>query len=323
MELRQLRYFLAIARCKSFSRASVELRIAQPALSSQIAALEAELETQLFLRHSRGVGLTEAGRALAPKASDILAMLDGVSAEIRALGKISAIELKLGLPTTMTGIFSIPLLDIFSETHPEIVLHIVEGMTGHLDKWVEQDDIDVAILYDRSASGRPTFSRLGSERLVLVGRNIGQFGGRNQIQFQDIANLRLIHTTRAHQLRRMLDNYSLEMKAPLSFAAEIDSLTQIRTLLYSTRSYTILPESIVLEWGSTNIDFWPIVGPELRLKYHIVQSTKFERHAKSIEVLDIITSVARSLIAEGKWLGATLEERDESHSKILLDTRVR
>lgn len=73
MELRQLRYFLAIARCRSFSRASVELRIAQPALSSQIAALEAELETQLFLRHSRGVELTEAGRALAPKAGEILA----------------------------------------------------------------------------------------------------------------------------------------------------------------------------------------------------------------------------------------------------------
>jgi LysR family nitrogen assimilation transcriptional regulator len=58
MDVRRLRYFVAIARGKSFSRAASELRIAQPALSSQIAALEAELETQLFLRHSRGVELT-------------------------------------------------------------------------------------------------------------------------------------------------------------------------------------------------------------------------------------------------------------------------
>lgn len=322
MELRQLRYFLAIARCRSFSRASVELRIAQPALSSQIAALEAELETQLFLRHSRGVELTEAGRALAPKAGEILAMLDEVSAGIKALGKVSTIEIKLGLPTTMTGIVSIPLMDVFSETHPEIVLHIVEGMTGHLDKWVEQDDIDVAILYDRSAAGRPTFSQLGWERLGLIGRDAGQFDGRAGVGFRDLASLRLIHTTRAHQLRRMLDNYAMETKTPLSLAAEIDSLAQIRTLLYSTNGYTILPESIMLEWGTSDMSFWPIIGPELSLQHHIIRSAKFERQAKSDEVLNIITSVARGLIDQGRWPGATLE-RDENLSKILLDTVVR
>src|SRR5690606_863462 len=106
-ELRQLKYFLTIARCGSFSRASAELHIAQPALSSQIAALEAEFDAQLFIRHSRGVELTEVGRARAQRVEPILDDLHAVREEVRTFGKVPTYAIRLGLPTTVTGVVTI------------------------------------------------------------------------------------------------------------------------------------------------------------------------------------------------------------------------
>jgi LysR family transcriptional regulator, nitrogen assimilation regulatory protein len=319
MDVRRLRYFLAIARAKSFSRAASQLRIAQPALSSQIAALEAELETQLFLRHSRGVELTEAGRVLLPRADDILHRIEQAAQEIRALGKLTTFEVRIGLPTTMTGIIAIPLMDAFSATHPEIVLHIVEGMTGHLEKWMEQDDIDIAILYDKPASGRTTFASIGYERLVLIGRDTGVFTGRDTVTFQDLANLPLIHTTRAHQLRRMIDNYCMEMRVPLNLLAEIDSLAQIRTLLSSAGGYTILPESISHDWRIPELRSWPFVRPELNIRHHLIHSPRYLHFAKAKIVLEVIVEVATQLIESGQWLGATLHAKDSADAKTLAD----
>lgn len=319
MDVRQIRYFVAIARSKSFSRASVELRIAQPALSSQIAALEAELETQLFLRHSRGVELTEAGRALLPRAEEIIGKVEDAVSAIRALGKQTTFEIRLGVPTTMTGIVAIPLMDAFSASHPEIVLHIVEGMTGHLEKWLEQDDIDIAFLYDRAANGKPSFASIGRERLVLIGRDCDAFGDRHSLSFQDLVNLPLIHTTRAHQLRRMIDNYCMEMRVPLNLLAEIDSLAQIRTLLFASGGYSILPESICRDWRSPELRAWRIIGPELNIKHHLVHAPRFSRHVKADAVLEVIVEVTRDLIASGRWLGAALDEDDGTDARTLVD----
>ena len=76
--LRQLRYFVEIANSRSFSRAAEHLSIAQPALSQNIAALEAELGAVLFKRHARGIALSEAGQLLLTQALDLLARTDSL-----------------------------------------------------------------------------------------------------------------------------------------------------------------------------------------------------------------------------------------------------
>ena len=83
-DLKQLRTFVEIANCGSLSKASERLRIAQPAVTRQVHLLEAELQTQLFERHSRGVDLTENGRSFLSRARSILRKAERTRDEFRA-----------------------------------------------------------------------------------------------------------------------------------------------------------------------------------------------------------------------------------------------
>lgn len=320
MDIKQLRYFVSIARHGSFSRASEHLRIAQPALSSQIAALEAQLKTQLLVRHSRGIVLTESGRILLPLANDIIERVEEAAHAVQAVGKAATFAVRFGLPTTMTGVVTMTLIDAFARRHPDIVLHIVEGMTGHLQKWLDQNDIDGAILYGKSASFRGRVSSIGRERLVVIGREAGPFGDRVAVSFAELANLPLVHTTRDHQLRRMIENYSADAQVPLSFTAEIDSLAQIRERLLSVSGYTILPESMSLDWQRHGLKSWAIVKPELKVEHHLMCSSRFARHVKAGLVLDLVTDVTRGLISSGRWPGAALGSDDSADALILAES---
>lgn len=308
MEIRQLRYFLSIARCGSFSRASAELNIAQPALSSQIAALEAEFEAQLFVRHSRGVELTEAGRVLALRVEPVLVDLDAVREEIRSFGKVTTFAIRLGLPTTVTGVVTIPLISALAERHPEVVLHIVEGLSGHLEKWLKQGDIDIAFLFDKGGTGSIEF---GTENLVLIGRPSADLGSGKTVEFRDVADLPFVHTTRAHQLRRMIDNYSMELRTPLNIVSEIDSLAQIKAFVFNTYAYTVMPEAIARQWKNSEISYWRFTDPRLVIWHHAIPSAKFQRYPRSDAVLETISTVVRGLIVSGEWPGTTLGSSED------------
>lgn len=306
MYFRRLRYFEAVARCGSFSRASSELHVAQPALSSQIAELEGDLGVQLFTRHSRGVVLTEAGQALLPRAEQLLGLIESVRAEMLAFRSIPHGEVRLGLPTTITGVLALPLLAAFSERLPGVTLQVVEGMTGHLQKWLEQGDIDTAILF-RPPLLQPQLAPVGTEGLVLIGPEDGELAGRDEVSFSEVARLPLIHTTRAHQLRQMLDERSRALRVPLNLAAEIDSLAQIKAMVFQSRGYTVLPQtSIGDDWVSGTVRSWAISDPGLRIRLYVVASGEARQRPQIRAAAKMVEDVVRDLIRDGIWTGASL-----------------
>jgi LysR family nitrogen assimilation transcriptional regulator len=101
MDLRQLKYFLAIADAGSFSKASQKLFVAQLSLSQQIANLEFELKTKLLLRSPQGITPTTAGSVLYRHARQILRQVDQIGADIRKDSGSEVGPVALGLPTTM------------------------------------------------------------------------------------------------------------------------------------------------------------------------------------------------------------------------------
>ena len=147
MELRHLRYFMAVAEELNFSRAAEKLHIAQPPLSQQIRDLEAEIGVRLFDRTKRRVKLTAAGQVFVDKIQQVLGQIEqAVEAAQRASrGEIG--RLSLGFNSSATYSVLPTLLSAFRERCPEVVLDLHELTTQQQILHLQQQQIDAGILY--------------------------------------------------------------------------------------------------------------------------------------------------------------------------------
>jgi DNA-binding transcriptional LysR family regulator len=170
MELRHLRYFVAIAEEKSFTRAAERLWIAQPGLSTQIRRLEAELGVRLFVRHTRGVELTDAGQIFLERARATLAAAEEARATGRDLESGLVGTVRLGIATGSRWHLVSTLLDAFGEDHPDVEVTVLESYGGTLVRDLRDGRLDA--LFAPAVFGSAELSRveLGREPwAVLVG----------------------------------------------------------------------------------------------------------------------------------------------------------
>ncbi len=145
MEFRQLRYAVAIARKLSFTRAADTLAVAQPALSQQIATLEAELGVRIFDRTNRRVALTDAGRAFVARAERILGDLDSAVEEMTAYAGGLRGRIVVGTYQSFAEYTLPKLLGRFHAGHPRIEVALREGMADDLLAGLRDSSIDVFI----------------------------------------------------------------------------------------------------------------------------------------------------------------------------------
>jgi LysR family transcriptional activator of glutamate synthase operon len=146
MDLRHLTYFVAVAERLHFSRAAEDLGIPQPAISQQIKALERELNVQLFDRTGKRVSLTDAGRALLPHARQILAAVAAAENEIRERSSLARGTASLGAPPTVSVHLLPNQLTEFKRRYPGLEVTLREAGTEILLKWVEEGQLDLAIV---------------------------------------------------------------------------------------------------------------------------------------------------------------------------------
>jgi DNA-binding transcriptional LysR family regulator len=146
MELRHLRYFSAVAEDLNFTRAAARLRVAQPALSRQIRALEEELEAPLFERMRSGVRLTQAGRAFFPRARAILAAADEACNEARTAGGLIAGRLAIGYPSGLHLNRLAPVIAAFRRAHPRVETDFVHGLPPEQMKALREGVIDIGFV---------------------------------------------------------------------------------------------------------------------------------------------------------------------------------
>jgi DNA-binding transcriptional LysR family regulator len=152
----QLTAFLAVIRGGSVTAAADELVVTQPSVSSAVAALSRELGCELFERAGRGIRLTDAGRAFAPYAEDVLGLLDKGRTAAREAAEVAALRLDIAAVTTAAESFVPSMMRAFSEQHPEIDLTLVVGNRQEVLDHVVSHAADVAI------TGKPP----GDDRLL-------------------------------------------------------------------------------------------------------------------------------------------------------------
>jgi DNA-binding transcriptional LysR family regulator len=147
MELRHLRYFVAVAEEGHITRAAERLGMQQPPLSQQIKAIEGELGVQLFRRKPRGVELTDAGRALLGDARDILGRLDRALETTRRTARGEEGRISVGVSLTSTFHPFVPqVIRAFRDAYPHVFLNLQEGRNADLIQQLQGERIDVAFV---------------------------------------------------------------------------------------------------------------------------------------------------------------------------------
>jgi DNA-binding transcriptional LysR family regulator len=147
MELRHLRYFVAVAEELSFNRAAQRLRISQPPLSNQIKQLEEELGVQLFERSSRGVRMTEAGEALLDEARRIFVQLEQTTRVVQRVGHGEVGRLTLGFVPSASNEMLLSILRTFRHRYPEVELFLREMRPDRVVQRLHDQQIDAGFLY--------------------------------------------------------------------------------------------------------------------------------------------------------------------------------
>lgn len=240
MDVRHLRYFLAIARCGSFSRAALELNVAQPALSHHVANLEAELGVRLLNRSKRGVVATECGTALMGHAEIILRQMAHAIHDVQELSEQPSGSVTVGLPSSLAMEMTLPLLREAEQSHPAIVLRIVENHSGYLADLVLNGQVDIALIFEVEEPTLFEIQPVLTEQLYLITAPDGPFAGRDRARLAELSDLPLITTTAQHGLRRLIETRLQTHGLSANFRMELDSLQAIKRLVANGYAHSVL-----------------------------------------------------------------------------------
>ncbi|MBO8140792.1 MAG: LysR family transcriptional regulator [Firmicutes bacterium] len=248
MELRQLRYFLALAQHLHFARAAESLHIAQPSLSQQIRALEDELGVTLFERSKRHVALTADGEALLPYARQMVALAEDARAELAERGRLRRGRVRLGTTPTLGGHLLPRLISGFFELYPGLELTITEDGSDRLARGLEEGRLDLALLVEEPHGSVIGLEPLFEEPIVAVLPGGHPLAGQEAIRLEDLRHDGFILCREGYHLRSLtLDACRRAGFTPRVAVSGTDVDTALR-FVQSGLGVALVPEMAAADW---------------------------------------------------------------------------
>jgi LysR family transcriptional activator of glutamate synthase operon len=265
MELRQLRYLVALAEELNFTRAAANEHVAQPALSQQIRRLEDEVGLALVERTTRHATLTAAGELLVVRARRVLAELEAAGTELEALRGIDTGHVTIGAMHTMGPVDLSLALALFHRRHPNVGLTVCEQSSEEMAEMLRVDELDLAFLSvtERVESHGLGLHQLVSEALVVLLPLDHPLSGRQQVRMADLVNERFISFRSGARLRELLFAAGRQAGFEPRVTLESNESQRIRRLVARGLGVAILPRSDA-EGPGADVAVAPLVKPSLR-----------------------------------------------------------
>lgn len=314
MELRQLRYFVRVLELGSISRAALDLDLVQSALSQQISRLESELSTRLLQRSSKGVVATEAGMAFFREAQLTLRHADQAMRAAQLARLTGAVS--VGLAPTTAAVLGLPLMRAMRARYPDVRLHMVEGMSGHLTTMLNSRQLDLTVLFDTHAARRWSVLPLLEEKLFLIQAAACAEQGlsttvpirRQRTRMTDLKDLPLVLPTGTHGLRSTLDAAFTRAKFKPNLVAEIDSLAMLMDAVEAGLGSTVQPWAALARLTDANTRFtWSeIADTQVRRVNAICSLSDDELSPAALAARVVLADCARELVTSRRWIGAQL-----------------
>jgi LysR family transcriptional regulator, transcription activator of glutamate synthase operon len=245
MELRQLRYLVALAEELNFTRAAANEHVAQPALSQQIRRLEEEVGLALVERTTRHVALTDAGQLLVVRARRVLSELEAAGTELEAVRGMRTGHVTIGAMHTMGPVdLSLPLAR-FHDRHPDVGLTVREYSSGEMAEMLRIDELDLAFLSvtERVEAHGLGLHQLVSEELVVLLPPDHRLSGRRQVRMAELADEQFISFREGARLRELLFGAGRQAGFEPRVMLESNESRRVRRLVSRGLGVAILPRS--------------------------------------------------------------------------------
>ena len=307
MELRQLRYFVRVVELGSMSRAAMELNMVQSALSQQISRLEGELSTRLLQRSSKGTTPTEAGLAFFHEAQLTLRHAEQ-AIHAAQLARLSG-AVSIGLSPTIASVLGLPLMQAMRQRYPEVRLHMVSALSGHLTSLLNARQLDLAILFDAQSARRWSVQPLLEEKLYLIQSKRSPVCPHTATTtMAQMGGVPLILPSGSHGLRNAIVTAFAHAGLPLNMALEIDGLPLLMEAVMAGMGATVQPWSAVKLHHATLGEFlWSeIVDGQVRRPAMLCGLSEDELSPAALAARVVLRDCAEQLVTSGTWAGATL-----------------
>ncbi|KOU74122.1 MULTISPECIES: transcriptional regulator CynR [Streptomyces] len=246
LELRHLRYLIAVAEHGSFTRAAEALRISQPTLSQQVKQLERAVGAQLLDRTGRAVRLTDAGATYVHHARGALRDLAAAERAVKDLADLSRGHLRLALTPTFTAYLVGPLVAGLHEAHPGVTLELLEMPQDDIEAGLLADHHDLGLAFDRPHLPGITATPLYTETLGLVvaAEDDGPDPGTGPLPVRALAARRLALLSGDFATRGHVDDYLATHGVRPHIAVEANSVQALTEIVRRTSLATVLPDAV-------------------------------------------------------------------------------
>ena len=243
MELRHLRYFVAVAEAGSLTEAAErKLHTAQPSLSRQIRDLENEVGAQLLIRNPRGIELTAAGKAFLDHTRLALIQVDAAGEAARRAAKPSKPMFAVGFLTGQEIDWLPEVMRVLRDELPKIEVTVSsQSLSRDLGDALMRGKLDVAFLRAEMKAADLIYKVVTREPLVVVLPSDHRLASREVIDPKEIAGERLLSPSAAPVLRAVIDDYLKRCGIDTTPELEADNLAMTMSLIASTRSVALLP----------------------------------------------------------------------------------
>lgn len=317
MDLKQLDYFVRVAELGSFTRASIALNIAQPALSRQIRLLEVELRQNLLIRNGRGALPTEAGNLLLKHGRGILHQVEVAREELGAVRGALAGRVSIGLPPSLSRLITVPLTRAFKELLPHARLTLTEGFSVVMCEGLRVGNLDMAVLYNAENSPDVEATALHTEELVLISKTLTDGRKtpsstlplkRQRISLLEVADLPLILPSRPNAFRILLEGEMIALKRRPQIALEVDGLNAILSLVKEGMGHAVLPGYTLANFDDpTPFTVRSIHSPRIMSKLMLVRSARrpnTETQKTAVELVKSVLATAMERCSKASTLRA-------------------
>lgn len=301
MDIKQLKYFISIADLGSMTRASELLNIAQPALTQQIAKLEADLRARVFDRGTSGVKLTPAGEVLYRYAKSIIKQVDDARLAVSDEDRHPTGKVTIGIPGSTGKLLSVPLLQKLKK-QGRILLEIVERPSAELPPLVANGKLDVAVVVDAIPGRGVTLSPILLEDLLVVAARHA-LGARRSLTLKEVAAAPLVLPSRPSTIRQRVETALMDAQLTCQLVGEVSATDMLVRVVRAGIGWTLLPWSAVSEdICRGELVALPIRNLRLRRELAICISDTLPLSNASQLVKDSIVEIARQLVSSRKWL---------------------